>query len=349
MLMTQTSDPSTDPAPAQGSSLRSDLRSVLTAEDAALLGAIPEDSDPTDDDDAPATTPPHADAVEPDAETGAPETPTDPESDGEPRGDTRPFGGLDIAKLAPEIQRAVKGMDKAIKRITAQKHEAREKLESIQAERDQLKSELDTARTAPRLAPTPDQPLADATTEQALDARVSHAKNVIAWCKANRHGATVPKSPGSSEEVEIDEDQVATMRETAEDLLTEHAPKQREWIKAAATAREAAARTYPKLGKEDASRAKALLDTLPALHTHPERDLIIGRLLMGEDIEKGRMVAFPKGAKKPASSSPSTAARSTQDPSPAPAATALTTLRERALASGDPALMADYLAAKRTA
>lgn len=353
MLMSKPSD-TTSPDPAapsapQGSSLRSDLRSVLTAEDAALLGAVPEDSEPTDDDDTdPSTdTPQTADSKEDAAAPGEEETPTDPESDGEERGAA--YAGLDLAKLTPEVARAVKGMDKAIKRITAQKHEAREKLESLQSERDQLKAELEKAAQAPRIAPTPDNPLADATTEDALTARITHARGVIAWCKANRHGATIPKAPGSSEEVELDEDQVAVMRENAEELLAEHAPKQREWIKAHTEARTAAAKAYPRLAKEDAPRAKALLDTLPALHTHPERDLIIGRLLMGEDIEKGRMVAFPKGSKKPAPSSPSTAARSTTDPPPTASAPSLATLKQRALDSGDPNLIAEYLATKRSA
>lgn len=198
-----------------------------------------------------------------------------------------------------------KGVQKRINQLHAQKAKAREERDEAIAERDALKEQLQalTERLTTKplaLMPTPEDPLAELTTEDQIEARMEKARATIQWCKANRKGAEVPRAEGSDEMVELDPDQIQAIREQEEEVLNEHAPRRKEYIQAFATATANAREAYPTLfksGHKDQAYATAVMKMIPGFARHPFHELFIGDMLLGAQVRLGKAVVVRKDEK----------------------------------------------------
>lgn len=200
------------------------------------------------------------------------------------------------------------GVQKRIDKLTAQKAAIREERDTAREEAAALKTELETLRgkvtTQPiPLVPLPEDPLSTLTTDADVDARIQKAEATIAWCKANRRGASVPRAEGSTEMVDLDEDEISDLREREEEILSKHAPARKEYIQTFAQATEVARKSYPTIfqqGHDDQKYAQAVMKTIPGLARHPLHELFIGDMLLGASIRHGKAVVVRKeGKEKP--------------------------------------------------
>lgn len=245
------------------------------------------------------------------------------------------------------------GVQKRIDKLTAQKAAIREERDTAREEAAKLKTELASLRgkvtTQPiPLVPIPEDPLSSLTTETDVDARIEKAQATIAWCKQNRRGASVPRAEGSTEMVDLDEDEISDLREREEEIIAKHAPARKEYIQTFAKATEAARTAYPtifKEGHDDQKYAHAVMKTIPGLARHPLHELFIGDMLIGAQIRHGKAVVVRKETKdKPAAPAKAATVKSplsstSVSPTAKPAGSKPDTsaLRAKALASGSQA------------
>lgn len=196
-------------------------------------------------------------------------------------------------------------VQKRFDKLTAQKAAIREERDTAREEAAALKTELETLRgkvtTQPiPLVPLPEDPLSTLTTETDVDARIQKAEATIAWCKANRRGASVPRAEGSTEMVDLDEDEISDLREREEEILSKHAPARKEYIQTFAKATDVARKSYPTIfqtGHDDQKYAQAVMKTIPGLARHPLHELFIGDMLLGASIRHGKAVVVRKEGK----------------------------------------------------
>lgn len=180
-------------------------------------------------------------------------------------------------------------VQKRIDKLTAQKKEAQEKAQALETEYEAAKTKLaeleaqvnEAAR--PVLQPSPDNPLADVDTPEALDAKVRSAQEVRRWALRNTDGATVKKPDGS--EVYLDADQVKDYLIKADDVLTLHAPQRQQWLAQRQPAVEAAKSLFPDIFKKGSQLHTAYTATVkqaPELLKLPQVEYWVGLALYGE-------------------------------------------------------------------
>lgn len=220
--------------------------------------------------------------------------------DGTPKVEPEPAPKFDKAKLEPEALKAFDGMEKAIGRLTGKRKEAEEKLKDLQDELTEKAAALEASSKVERREPAADNPLSHLATAKEVEATVQQAESTVKWAKDHRKGAVLKGKDGSASS-ELDADAVAEIRDEAQAIIDKHGPDRVKFLEKREAAHKEAAKSYPDLLKGDAAkRREELLKEFPALKDHPRLNLLIGDLLEGEDVRKGRKVSFLKGAKKPA-------------------------------------------------
>ena len=167
------------------------------------------------------------------------------------------------------------------------------------AEKEKLIEELEQkleATSSAKVQPTLNHPLADVEDEATLAQRVQGARQWQRWCMRHPEGGTPPGM-----EAELTPEQVESYLHWA-DAILDHADEHRETLRTRATKREEAVKLYPETFKRGSAEAQAradLLKQIPGLNLHPERDLLIGRLVRAMQQEakeregKGRYVWMP--------------------------------------------------------
>jgi hypothetical protein len=205
---------------------------------------------------------------------------------------------------------------KRIDKITAKRREAEERAETLESEVSELRAKLDA--TVPiQVTPTASDPLADVETPEQLEDRVATAKKIRAWAIKNLEGGTVQNAAG--EDVYYEPSQVREYLATADELLTEHAPKRKEWISQRSMVLTEAKAVYPALFKAGTQEHESLLATIkahPYLKNLPQLEMIVGDAMEGMKLRFARAEAAQKkaAASKTESKSP---VKASNPPSPA--------------------------------
>jgi hypothetical protein len=180
-------------------------------------------------------------------------------------------------------------------------------VESLRSENENLKAEVEK-RSAIKLEPTAEDPLADMDSNEDLDAKVSAAKKVRAWALQNPDGATVTNPDGT--ERYVDRAEIARYIAQTDSLLTDHAPARREYLRQRESILPEAKSTYPELFKTGSAEHKVLVDTLkqvPALKRLPGYEMVIGDAMLGMSVRLERAKqAESKGSDAKKSAPPAT-------------------------------------------
>lgn len=184
------------------------------------------------------------------------------------------------------------GVQKRIDKLTAQKHEANERAEALQAKITELEGKL--SNLAP-LAPTPDSPLADVDTVDALDQRLAAAQRVKFWALEHLDGGEVEDGKGSS--YMMAGDKVKALLAQSEALLTQHGPNRRQYLQARSNFEQEARAYYPDLYKAGTEYNKVLLTWVkifPEVRKFPDFQIIIADALAGQKMRLAKKAANGK-------------------------------------------------------
>jgi hypothetical protein len=219
-----------------------------------------------------------------DAETEDPETETETDNDAPEESDEESKDDQDTEEKEESEEEKPKGIEKLEKRIdklTRRRKEAESVAESLRAENETLKAEVEK-RSVIKLEPTADDPLADLDSMSDLESKVSAAKKVRAWALANPDGAAVTNPDGS--ERYVDRGEIAKFVAQTDALLTDHAPARKEYLAQREAILPEAKAAYPDLFKVGSAEHKIMVDTLkqvPALKRLPGYEMVIGDALLG--------------------------------------------------------------------
>ena len=287
-----TNDNSTTSAGSEGSTSISDILDHLPPEVAQALGTSKK-AEPAPEAEAEDETDEHEET-----ETPAEDQSEDGDEEEAPEEEKSDEEGVD--------DKSVKKLEKRIDKLTRKRKEAETAAETLRAENEQLKSEVEK-RSAIKLEPTAEDPLADIESASDLEAKVSAAKKVRAWALANPDGATVTNADGT--ERYVDRAEVARYIAQTDALLTDHAPSRREYLKEREAILPEAKVTYPDLFKAGTAQHQVMIDTLkrvPALKRLPGYEMVIGDALVGMQLRlekhKSKEAAATKSA--PAAAKP---------------------------------------------
>jgi len=233
---------------------------------------------------------------------------SEPAEEAEPESEEKSDDDAEEDAPAPTQDKLLKRID----RITAKRREAEERAEQLETEISDLRAKFDAAPPI-TLAPTPADPLADVESPEALEERISIAKKVRKWALENLEGGTVTNAQG--EEVYHEPAQVRQYLANADEMLTEHAPKRREWLTQRQTVLPEARTAYPALfqtGSPEQAMYRETLKAYPALKNMPNLEMVIGDAIEGQKLRFARQQAAQKAASAlkssaaPVKSAPST-------------------------------------------
>lgn len=138
-------------------------------------------------------------------------------------------------------------MKARLSKMADQKNEAREERDTALREIDQLKDQLDQARSqAVTLAPSPDDPFSDVFDAAKLEEARKQQEAVIRWCDDNDEG-------GEYGEAFYDAKQVRQIRRQAEAKVKEALPARQQWLADSAASLDAAKKDNPEILTENSS------------------------------------------------------------------------------------------------
>jgi len=203
---------------------------------------------------------------------------SEPAEEAEPESEEKSDDDAEEDAPAPTQDKLLKRIDK----ITAKRREAEERAEQLETEISDLRAKFDAAPPI-TLAPTPADPLADVESPEALEERISIAKKVRKWALENLEGGTVTNAQG--EEVYHEPAQVRQYLANADEMLTEHAPKRREWLTQRQAVLPEARTAYPALfqtGSPEQAMYRETLKAYPALKNMPNLEMVIGDAIEGQ-------------------------------------------------------------------
>ncbi len=202
-------------------------------------------------------------------------------------------------------------VQKRIDTLTAQKKDLQGQLTAAQAELTTLKSGGKKPGEPIALVPLPEDPLSYLTAPEDVDAALAQARRNLAWCKANKAGAVVPKGDGSKDTRELSAEEIEEIREEQQ-LILEHAPVRKDWLRAYQQSHTEAEKAWPDLFKSPDSKAfvAEMIKQVPGLARHPHHEMIIGDALAGAQLRTGKLKAVAVGKKPlpaPAKTAPAAA------------------------------------------
>lgn len=231
-----------------------------------------------------------------DTEDASAESDLSQEDDNDKPDDAEPDDAEPEEEKTPNSDKLLKRIDK----ITSKRRKAEERAETLETEVSELRAKLE-ASTPVQITPSPSNPLADVETSDQLEDRISTAKKIRAWAIKNLEGGTVQNASG--DEVYYEPSQVREYLATADELLTEHAPKRKEWIAQRDMVMPETKQFYPalfKVGTQEHSMLTATLKEHPYLRNLPHLEMIIGDAMEGMKMRFARAEQSKKNASKPA-------------------------------------------------
>jgi hypothetical protein len=247
----------------------------------------------------------------PDTAAPAPEPAT--ESQEEPSsgdGEEAAQDDLALPEDAPEW------LQKRIARFTRQKGDLERKLQEAEAERQQLRGEVDRYKSAP-LPETPlpvvvnqADPAGHILNEAQLEQAHKQARFFRRWCEDNPEGGTlqVPDGKGGYQTREFSGEQVRTMKRAAEDDLEEHLPARREYLRTEQAQTASAIKEFPWLADQRSpqfTKFKQALAGFPAIRLNPDWARATAIFVEGLEAREARLLAA-SAAKSPALPKPKT-------------------------------------------
>jgi hypothetical protein len=321
---------SAQPAAPQAEPSNDDLRNILSAgapvadddADPVLDQDDPEpaaDADADPDFDGPAAKAPAADAADADADPDADQAPAADAA----KPDADPDDALDdeIAEARAEFTPAQqKAFDRALRKKSARVIQLRTELEAAAQRASAAEAALEEARTAAPAAtqaPSAEDPLADVESETSLDAKLAESRRLRRWCLAHRDGGMVGEGDKA---IEVSAEKAAALLAEAEEIIEEHAPKRREFLKNRAQFDQAAQAAYPFLKNAASPGARVVEATLknyPGLkRIFPGARLAVADMLMGAHYrqQQAQKAAKPAAAGTKAPVAPSSPAGASRPP-----------------------------------
>ena len=196
------------------------------------------------------------------------------------------------AEEEKEKEAVTAAVQKRIDKLVAQKHEATERAEALAAKVTELEAKVQNL--AP-LAPTPDSPLADVDSIQALDQRLAAAQRVKLWALEHLDGGEVEDGKGSS--YMMAGDAVKRLLSQSEGLLTQHGPQRRQYLQARTNFEAEARAFYPDLYKAGTELNNTLLQwtkIFPEVRKFPDYQIIIADALIGQKVRLAKKAANGK-------------------------------------------------------
>lgn len=210
---------------------------------------------------------------------------------------------LEEGEVEKEKETVPAGVQKRIDKLVAQKHEATERAEALAAKVAELEAKVQTI--AP-LSPTPDSPLADIDTVQALDQRLAQAQRVKLWALENLDGGEVEDGKGGT--YMMPGENVKKLLSQSEALLTQHGPNRRQYLQARTSFEQEARTFYPdlyKAGTEANQVFNQWVKIFPEVRKFPDYPIIIADALAGQRMRLAKKAA---NGKVPAKATPTLAA-----------------------------------------
>jgi hypothetical protein len=211
-------------------------------------------------------------------------------------------------KVVEEKDAVPTSVQKRIAKLTAQKHEAIEKAEALEAKVKELEGKVQTL--AP-LAPSPDSPLADVETVQDLSKRLSDAQRVKTWALEHLDGGEVEDGQGGT--TFLEGQRVKKLLSVSEALITEHIPQRRQYLETRAVFASEAKAFYPnmaKVGTEENQTLSTWVKIFPEVRKFPDYQLIIMDALAGQKMRLTKKKATQGGQKASQARTPTLAAPS---------------------------------------
>lgn len=201
-----------------------------------------------------------------------------------------------LAKLPPEAQKMVHGMRERIDKLTAKREKLKGDLEAVTSERDKLRSTAETAEPL-KLSATPDNPLSELTTAEAVQTKLDEAQATIDWCEDNEDGASVSDGKGGTRE--LTKAEVRDIKRNAANLLNRHGPARLKWLEDQSAATKEARTKYPKLFEagETQTAARELMKKHPELLKNPRHLIAVGDMLIGQAVREGKLVTVKAGTR----------------------------------------------------
>jgi len=209
-----------------------------------------------------------------------------------PAVEAEPALEADEAEKEKEKEPVPAAVQKRIDKLVAQKHEATERAEALQAKVTELEAKAQA--TAP-LAPTPESPLNDIDDVQSLDQRLSAAQRVKLWALEHLDGGEVEDGKGGS--YMMPGDRVKQLLSQSEALLTVHGPQRRQYLQDRNTFETEARSYYPDLYKVGTEYNKVLqtwVKIFPEVRKFPDFQIIIADALTGQKLRLAKKAANGK-------------------------------------------------------
>lgn len=175
---------------------------------------------------------------------------------------------------------------KRIAKLSGQKAKLKQQLAEHEGKISDLEAKLGAA-TPITLTPTPEDPLADIDSMDALDDKVALAKRVEAWCEDHADGGTLTID---GKERDFDSDEVRTRLKAARNILRA-ADDRRKFLEHRPLVMQDVRLFYPELTKPGSAEHGAmvqLLKAVPGLKSHPAMELLIGDMIEGQKLRAAR-------------------------------------------------------------
>lgn len=274
-----------------------DVSDVDFAEVAANLGIqlkAPATETKTDDE----TTEPNEAATDEDPEPDPETDQAQDQKDEEPTTEDDPeeTAGEDSEPEDPaaaDVKPAPDKIQKRIDKLTAEKHELREQLDTLRA--DLTAATATAAAKPPIVTLDPENPLSAFSSVDALEAEIAKAQAVLDWTDDNRDGGTVTVN---GEEKFYDGDAVKQIRQNAKSILRA-GPKQQEFLSVRDQTLPEAKAFYPDFfvqGTTAHSFLAATLKQYPFITRIPGWELVVGDAFEGQRLRMARVEQMQKRA-----------------------------------------------------
>jgi hypothetical protein len=213
--------------------------------------------------------------------------------------------------LSEELPAAVQ---QRIDRLTAQKREFEESVQSLQQENAKLKGQLEQS---PLPQPSPEDPLGSVLTYQDLEERLAGAKTTRDWAWQNLDGGLVQTNKETGETRELNGQEVKQLLSLSERMIEEHIPRRKAYLDARMDFDRQADTYYPDLKRADSNLSRTVIawvKAAPEVTRFPDFRLIIADALVGQKLRMSRLATKTNGSSNPklptlAAPSPSSAPR----------------------------------------
>ena len=174
------------------------------------------------------------------------------------------------AEESSETDKANKGLFKRIDKLTAKRREAEGKVDELESEIRNLRSELDAKEELPSLPPVDGNPYGHLKTSKDVEREMDQAEEVLEWCEDNVDGAIVKNTKG--EEIEYSAEEIRGIKKNARRSLKKHLPNRLDYLKEETSVADQVEQVFPywkDRASEGYQEAMEILRNRPDIRNHP--------------------------------------------------------------------------------